>query len=254
MAATMATGNHSAQGELKRTESAATLDAITPAAAVPPAAASEVITAVEATAATSPTREQHMLLPRPTAVQMARINVAATIEDQIGRAVIPSQTNMAETPATATEAATATPTAAIMPAKTKRHLGDGGDKSVPSDGIKFNTDAALSSGYVNATGAWPATTTANIVAVAVAVAAASTISPALTSTAEGISGKTVPTPRLLGAGFGASNVAQILAKSLDSPPPTSASGWPNGNRSSNSHANGSNNASKNKAPPGGRGR
>nr|XP_016942905.1 metabotropic glutamate receptor 2 isoform X1 [Drosophila suzukii]XP_016942906.1 metabotropic glutamate receptor 2 isoform X1 [Drosophila suzukii] len=226
MAATMATGNHSAQGELKRTESAATLDAITPAAAVPPAAASEVITAVEATAATSPTREQHMLLPRPTAVQMARINVAATIEDQIGRAVIPSQTNMAETPATATEAATATPTAAIMPAKTKRHLGDGGDKSVPSDGIKFNTDAALSSGYVNATGAWPATTTANIVAVAVAVAAASTISPALTSTAEGISGKTVPTPRLLGAGFGASNVAQILAKSLDSPPPTSASGWP----------------------------
>ncbi|XP_037717198.1 metabotropic glutamate receptor 2 isoform X1 [Drosophila subpulchrella] len=229
MAATMATGNHSAQGELKRTESAATLDAITPAAAVPPAATSEVITAVEATAATSLTREQHMLLPRPTAVQMARINVAATIEDQIGRAVIPSQTNMAETPAPATAtaaAATATPTAAIMPAKTKRHRGDGGNKSVPSDGIEFNTDAALSSGYVNATGAWPATTTANIVAVAVAVAAASTISPSLTSTAEGISGKTVPTPRLLGAGFGASNVAQILAKSLDSPPPTSASGWP----------------------------
>ncbi|XP_070068707.1 metabotropic glutamate receptor 2 isoform X2 [Drosophila takahashii] len=236
MAATMVTGNHSVQGELKRMESAETLDAITAAATAVPeaaagvsaAAASAVITAaIEATAATSPTREQHMLLPRPTAVQMARINVPATIEDQIGRAVIPSKTNKAETPATsATTAATPTPTAAIMPAKTKRNGEDGTNKRVQRDGMKFNTDAALSQDYVNATEAWPATTTtANI------VATASTISPALTSTAERISGKTVPTPRLLGSGsgamgYGAGSVAQILAKSLDSPPPTSSSGWP----------------------------
>nr|XP_044251741.1 mucin-5AC-like [Drosophila takahashii] len=208
MAATMVTGNHSVQGELKRMESAETLDAITAAATAVPeaaagvsaAAASAVITAaIEATAATSPTREQHMLLPRPTAVQMARINVPATIEDQIGRAVIPSKTNKAETPATsATTAATPTPTAAIMPAKTKRNGEDGTNKRVQRDGMKFNTDAALSQDYVNATEAWPATTTtANI------VATASTISPALTSTAERISGKTVPTPRLLGSGSGA---------------------------------------------------
>ncbi|XP_017066174.1 metabotropic glutamate receptor 2 isoform X1 [Drosophila eugracilis] len=268
MAATMVTGNQSEQGELKRMKSAATLEAINAttlvpkaaeaaadvsvaAVAVAPPSAVAITAVIEATAATatSPTREQHMLLRGATAAQMARINVpAATIEDQIGRTVIPSKTNIARTEAAAaaeaaTPTSTVTPMAGIMPGKTKRNWEDGANKSVHRDGIKFNPDAALSPGYVNATEAWPEMTTDNIVEVAVAVAVtgvgaiegatataattatASTISPALTSTARTrISGKTMPTPRLLGSG--AVNVAQILAKSLDSPPPTSSSGWP----------------------------
>uniref|UniRef100_A0A6P4EIV7 Uncharacterized protein LOC108041494 n=1 Tax=Drosophila rhopaloa TaxID=1041015 RepID=A0A6P4EIV7_DRORH len=220
MAATMATGNHSVQRQLKRTENAATLDAITAETAIPQAAGVSAAAATATVEATTPaislTREQHMLLPRPTAARMARINVPATIEDQIGPAVIPSKINMAETPAAPTHPA------AIMPARTKRtETGTGtemANKSVDRAGIKFNTDAALSHGYVNATEAWPAMTTANIVA----EPATSTISPALTSPATRISGKSVPTPRLLGA----ANAAQLLAKSLDSPSPPSSSGWP----------------------------
>jgi len=154
---------------------------------------------------------------------MARINVAAIIEDQIGRAVIPSTTNKAETPATPSTTSTSTPTTEIILAKTKRSESDKTNKigqSVQRDDIKFNPDAELTHGYANATEAWPTMTTANIVA----APAAPTISPALTSTATRIGGKAVPTPRLLGSG--AANVAQILAKSLDSPSPSSSSGWP----------------------------
>ncbi|EDX06191.1 GD10161 [Drosophila simulans] len=145
---------------------------------------------------------------------MARINVAATIEDQIERAVIPSTTNKAETPATPSATSTPSPTTEMLPAKTKRGESDKTNKigqSVQRYDIKFNEHAALTHGYANATEAWPTMTTANIVA----APAAPTISPALASTATRIGGKAVPTPRLLGSG--AANVAQILAKSLDSP-------------------------------------
>ncbi|XP_033154269.1 metabotropic glutamate receptor 2 isoform X1 [Drosophila mauritiana] len=241
MAATMATGNQLGPGAPRGMKSAATLEANSTTTAPPRAAgvsvaaaaaeaaataASAAITAaIQATAATSPTREQHTLPPRPAVGQMARINVAATIEYQIGRAVIPSPstTNKAETPATPSATSTPSPTTEILPAKTKRSESDKTNKigqSVQRDDIKFNPDAALTHGYANATEAWPTMTTANIVA----APAAPTISPALTSTATRIGGKAVPTPRLLGSG--APNVAQILAKSLDSPSPSSSSGWP----------------------------
>ncbi|XP_052843537.1 metabotropic glutamate receptor 2 isoform X3 [Drosophila gunungcola] len=197
----LATGNQSVkQSELKRMGYAATLDAITTATAIPASAgvsatAAAAVTAVEATtAATSLSPEQHKLLPRPTAGQIARVNVPATIEKQIAPAVISSQINMA-----------------ILPAKTKRMASQMANRSADGGGIELNTDVAISHDYVNATEAWPAVpTTANIASM-VAMAATSTISPA-------------PTPRLLGSG----SVAQILAKSLDSPPPsaTSSSGWP----------------------------
>ncbi|XP_043654667.1 metabotropic glutamate receptor 2 isoform X2 [Drosophila teissieri] len=243
MAATMATGNQLGQGEPRRLKGAATLEAISattappPAAGVSVAAASAAITAaIQATAATSPTREQHTLPLRPAVGQMAGINVPATIEDQIGRAVIPSKTNMAETAVSLSPTTTSTipiptpsttstsnPPTEIIPVKTKRSGSEKTNKiglSVRRDEIKFNPDAALTHGYANATEAWPTMTTANIVA----APAAPTILPALTSTESRIGGKAVPTPRLLGSG--AASVAQILAKSLDSPPPSSSSGWP----------------------------
>ncbi|EDW46949.1 GM20682 [Drosophila sechellia] len=233
MATTMATGNQLGPGAPRGMKSAATLEANSTTTAPPRAAgvsvaaaateAAAITAAIQASAATSPTREQHTLPPRPAVGQMARINVAATIEDQIGRAVIPSKTNKAETPATPSATSTPCPTTEILPAKTKRSESDKTNKigqSVQRDDIKFNPDAALTHGYANATEAWPTMTTANIVA----GPSAPTISPALTSTATRIGGKAVPTPRLLGSG--AANVGQILAKSLDSPSPSSSSGWP----------------------------
>ncbi|XP_039501915.1 metabotropic glutamate receptor 2 isoform X1 [Drosophila santomea] len=260
MAATMATGNQLGQGEARWMKGAATLEAISATTAPPQAAgvsvaavsasasASAAITAaiqataaIQDTAATSPTREQHTVPLRPAVGQMARINVPATIEDQIGRAVIPSKTNMAETAVllsptntstiptpTPTPSATSTsnPPTEIIPAKTKRSGSEKTNKiglSVRRDEIKFNPDAALTHGYANASEAWPTMTTANIVP---------TILPTLTSTESRIGGKAVPTPRLLGSGASAASVAseasvaQILAKSLDSPPPSSSSGWP----------------------------
>ncbi|KRJ98364.1 metabotropic glutamate receptor 2 isoform X1 [Drosophila yakuba] len=253
MAATMATGNQLGQGEARRMKGAATLEAISATTAPPraagvsvaavsasaSAAASAAITAaIQATAATSPTREQHTVPLRPAVGQMARINVPATIEDQIGGAVIPSKTNMAETAVSLSPTTTSTiptptpipnatstsnPPTEIIPAKTKRSGSEKTNKiglSVRRDEIKFNPDAALTHGYANATEAWPTMTTANIVP---------TILPTLTSTESRIGGKAVPTPRLLGSGASAASVesvVQILAKSLDSPPPSSSSGWP----------------------------
>lgn len=207
---TMATGDL-----VERIASAATLDAIT--------AAEEESASMATEAAGVREESEHMRIPPPTAAQIAKINVSsATMGDRVGiepEPVIPDKINMARTAAIPQTVATA-----IMPAKTKRT--QAANKSVVTAGIELNSEPEQSPGYVNATEAWPALTTTNVVMEMEMEQQGSTVYPPITGTSSSSStskSKTVPTPRLLGGG---ASVAHILAKSLENPQAPSSAGWP----------------------------